>query len=679
MQKLIAFLCLMVAAHGLSAQCTNVTVTITTDCWGEETGFYLQNIEGTETIGEVFTSALESESTYTYDYCLEDGCYNLVVTDNYGDGMNGSADPGCDVDGLYELTNDEGTVLVAMEDSNFGNIVYNSFCIGPAPGCTDPEACNFIPWATEDDGSCLYGDCTDPAACNYNSEAICENGSCTYPGCTDVSACNYDSEAGCDNSWCTYTGLLPEYPELCLTPSQCLDPALAGLGTEVSCAFPPVLEADPSCWEAPIGAVGEVCDVNQWLALATEAFMNYTDESCPATMNHPWLGQLLPHEPVDRFFDVVPDECGGYSATFNPPASWIFESFEVTGIGAIAPGDVLPLTPFNSYYTSWEFTGINGPYSGYVSQLELLVSFSFYNGCDPEDTALHTYEHVFVWEEIDFDHQDPQLICGISVGESGYNQISWVENGTAAEYNIYEIVNLEAPLEEQLLLGTVPSGSGLYEDVLSNPQARSYRYAVQSMDACGRASTEVMDLAHLSIHLSANQGINGEVNLAWNNYEGAEFDYTSFEVYRSTDGQPGELIASLPNFITAYTDNEPPSGSNEYRVEVTRTAACAANPGLLAATNSFSSNRLTVDFGQSFCGAGTVWDPDLEQCVVAPQPSGCTYAQALNYDPAAVLDNGTCTFNIGPVGCSAYDFNADGVIGAPDILAVLGAYGTVCE
>ena len=59
MQKLTAFLCLMVAAHGISAQCTNVTVTITTDCWGEETGFYLQNIEGTETIGELFTSALE--------------------------------------------------------------------------------------------------------------------------------------------------------------------------------------------------------------------------------------------------------------------------------------------------------------------------------------------------------------------------------------------------------------------------------------------------------------------------------------------------------------------------------------------------------------------------------------------------------------------------------------------
>ena len=58
----------------------------------------------------------------------------------------------------------------------------------------------------------------------------------------------------------------------------------------------------------------------------------------------------------------------------------------------------------------------------------------------------------------------------------------------------------------------------------------------------------------------------------------------------------------------------------------------------------------------------------------------CTYAQALNFDPAAVLDNGKCTFNISSVGCLGYDFNADGVIGAPpDILAVLGAYGTVCE
>ena len=47
-------------------------------------------------------------------------------------------------------------------------------------GCTDPEALNFNPDATVDDGSCIakvYG-CTDPTATNYNPEANIDNGMC---------------------------------------------------------------------------------------------------------------------------------------------------------------------------------------------------------------------------------------------------------------------------------------------------------------------------------------------------------------------------------------------------------------------------------------------------------------------------------------------------------------------
>ena len=54
-------------------------------------------------------------------------------------------------------------------------------------GCTDPNATNYNPNATADDGTCVYPPpppvrgCTDPKATNFNPNATVDDGSCTYP------------------------------------------------------------------------------------------------------------------------------------------------------------------------------------------------------------------------------------------------------------------------------------------------------------------------------------------------------------------------------------------------------------------------------------------------------------------------------------------------------------------
>jgi hypothetical protein len=100
------------------------------------------------------------------------------------------------------------------------------------PGCTDPEAINYDPAATDHDGSCTYDfyGCMDPLACNYYPNATFDDGGCIYDGdmysgnfcmclidtdsdgicdefeisgCTDYEACNYNPEAT-DYDSCEY-------------------------------------------------------------------------------------------------------------------------------------------------------------------------------------------------------------------------------------------------------------------------------------------------------------------------------------------------------------------------------------------------------------------------------------------------------------------------------------------
>lgn len=83
-----------------------------------------------------------------------------------------------------------------------------STALAQVAGCTDPNAANFDPLATIDDGSCfyyIYG-CTDPAALNFDPAATMDNGSCVYVfyGCTDPNAVNYNPIANADDGSCYY-------------------------------------------------------------------------------------------------------------------------------------------------------------------------------------------------------------------------------------------------------------------------------------------------------------------------------------------------------------------------------------------------------------------------------------------------------------------------------------------
>lgn len=58
---------------------------------------------------------------------------------------------------------------------------------------------------------------------------------------------------------------------------------------------------------------------------------------------------------------------------------------------------------------------------------------------------------------------------------------------------------------------------------------------------------------------------------------------------------------------------------------------------------------------------------------------GCIYPEALNYDPTAAIDNGSCLLEDAyPESCTS-DVDGDGEVGTPDLLAVLGSFGSTCS
>jgi len=134
----------------------------------------------------------------------------------------GCMDPlSCNYNCLATVSN--GSCLYPNTPCNDGNPLTindstdaNCNCVGQLvtniPGCMNPNACNYNPQATVDDGSCIL----PGTPCNDNNpntinDSIGPNCNCVgeliVPGCTNPAACNYNPLANVDNNSCLFPGL----------------------------------------------------------------------------------------------------------------------------------------------------------------------------------------------------------------------------------------------------------------------------------------------------------------------------------------------------------------------------------------------------------------------------------------------------------------------------------------
>ena len=104
------------------------------------------------------------------------GLINFIRGTDYFD-----YDADCDL--FEKRENPLADIYNSLANTNYGS------CIAVIYGCTDINAFNFNPNATQDNNSCvqLVTGCINPFASNYNDQANQDDGSCIFgvEGCTD--------------------------------------------------------------------------------------------------------------------------------------------------------------------------------------------------------------------------------------------------------------------------------------------------------------------------------------------------------------------------------------------------------------------------------------------------------------------------------------------------------------
>lgn len=177
----------------------------------------------------------------------------------------------------------------------------------------------------------------------------------------------------------------------------------------------------------------------------------------------------------------------------------------------------------------------------------------------------------------------PPEIALVTVGEeSGKNLVVWQkpETDVIDHYTIWREGDEYGKYDK---LGTVPfAETSIFADPDADIMAQSWRYKISATDACGNESP--LSKEHKTIHLQKNRGLDGEVNLVWDSYEGVE--YASYLIYRQTKTKV-ELFKKVSASLNRYTDLNPPTDVIGYYVAIQLHDTVDVNKPLKAESGPF--------------------------------------------------------------------------------------------
>lgn len=207
-------------------------------------------------------------------------------------------------------------------------------------------------------------------------------------------------------------------------------------------------------------------------------------------------------------------------------------------------------------------------------------------------------------------------ICMVTVDTmTNTNLVVWEKPEVTSidHFNIYRETS-QAGLY-QLAGAVLYDDESVFNDLVASPSIRSWRYKISAVDLCGNES-ELSEI-HKTIHLVMNQGLGGNINLSWDQYEG--FAFSGYDLWRYNDALGWLLIQTMPVTLFTYTDLEPDPVGLVYLVSITP-------PDICQATNraqDFNSSRSNK--GKSFAtnepGTNGLETLSASDVSVAPNPT----------------------------------------------------------
>lgn len=210
------------------------------------------------------------------------------------------------------------------------------------------------------------------------------------------------------------------------------------------------------------------------------------------------------------------------------------------------------------------------------------------------------------------------VICMVSVDSAtNTNLVLWKKPAdmTIDHYNIYRET---AQVGLYQLLDSVDyTALTQYVDLGASPKIRSWRYKISSVNTCGVESE--LSAYHKTIHLSISEGLPGDYNLSWDDYEG--FVYPQFDLYRYTSSTGWVLIQSMPVNLHSYTDTPPNTIGLDYILSIASPNDCT--PEKAQDYNSSRSNKANGFMvpGQGGSTTGIAENKNNPELILYPNPT----------------------------------------------------------
>jgi hypothetical protein len=520
-------------------------------------------------------------------------------------------------------------------------------------GCTTPSACNYDPtWTYHNPSTCIFPDtgydcdgvclldtdgdgicdvlgipgCTDPEAINYDPNAEDDNGTCTYPfpGCMDGFACNFIWLATVDDGTCEFISCVG-----CLSPEACNYDATAAVHDPSACEFPEFgYDCDGSCQCSCLCDYGYedgdgICDVLCIPGCTDPEAINYdpTAEDDNGTCTYPVPGCMDATAcnynidvDVDDGSCAVNDECGICAGSGIPEGDCDCDGNVLDPCG-VCGGD-----------------GVDEDCDGICDSIDDCIATceDFFNPCGPLGCT------------------DPENPC--------YNPISNEDDGSccvggctisvACNYNPDAEYLLPGACEFSTCAGCMDAEACNYDETATLPINITCTYAEPNEDCDGNCLDDVYGIYDGCPIFGCTDPVNPSYNPSANvsDPEACLVAGCLIPFACNYDADADYIDVSLCEFASCIGCTDP-DACNYLPDATLSSAALCTFP-----TNPFRD-----------CDGNCYDDSDGDD-ICGPEIAGCTDLAAINYNPFATDDDGTCIILVGgcviPFACN-YDPDAD--------------------